>query len=163
MFKKILLGLIIAIVCPNDLPDLGEDNDWGYKGAYAQDMKFQFLSPAFTGIGFSAHALTVENQEFSRKQDIADAEAAAIREAEREANSSNLAKFLNNVESRIYAQLSKQIVDSMFGENPSNEGFFVFEGTEISYIKTDEYVTLTIVEEDGTTTSITVPLGEFTF
>ena len=147
--KTALAGFILAIISPVTL--------------YAQDMKFQFLSPAFTGVGFSAHALTVENQEFSRAQDIKDAEAAAIREAEREANSTNLAKFLNNVESRIYAQLSKQIVDSMFGENPSNEGYFVFEGTEIGYVKTDELVTLTIVEEDGTTTSITVPIGDFTF
>lgn len=131
--------------------------------AYSQDLTYQFLSPSFTGVGFSSHALTVENQEFSRRKDIENERAAAIREAERAENSTNLAKFLNNVESRIYAQLSKQIVDSMFGENPSNEGYFNFEGTEISYIKTDDEVTLTIVEEDGTTTSITVPIGDFTF
>ena len=130
---------------------------------HSQDLKFTFLSPAFNGVGFSAHALTVENQEFSRKQEIEDEAAAAIREAEREANSTNLAKFLNNVESRIYAQLSKQIVDSMFGENPSMEGVFTFEGTTISYINDGEYITLTIVEEDGTKTSITVPIGDFTF
>jgi len=130
---------------------------------HSQDLKFTFLSPAFNGVGFSAHALTVENQEFSRKQEIEDEAAAAIREAEREANSTNLAKFLNNVESRIYAQLSKQIVDSMFGENPSMEGAFTFEGTTISYINDGEYITLTIVEEDGTKTSITVPIGDFTF
>jgi len=130
---------------------------------HSQDLRFTFLSPAFNGVGFSAHALTVENQEFSRKQEIEDEAAAAIREAEREANSTNLAKFLNNVESRIYAQLSKQIVDSMFGENPSMEGAFTFEGTTISYINDGEYITLTIVEEDGTKTSITVPIGDFTF
>lgn len=130
---------------------------------HSQDLKFTFLSPAFNGVGFSAHALTVENQEFSRKQEIEDELAAAIREAEREANSTNLAKFLNNVESRIYAQLSKQIVDSMFGENPSMEGEFTFEGTTIGYINDGEYITLTIVEEDGTKTSITVPIGDFTF
>ena len=130
---------------------------------HSQDLKYTFLSPAFNGVGFSAHALTVENQEFSRKQEIENEYAAAIREAEREANSTNLAKFLNNVESRIYAQLSKQIVDSMFGENPSMEGAFTFEGTTISYINDGEYITLTIVEEDGTKTSITVPIGDFTF
>ena len=130
---------------------------------HSQDLKYTFLSPAFNGVGFSAHALTVENQEFSRKQEIENEYAAAIREAEREANSTNLAKFLNNVESRIYAQLSKQIVDSMFGENPSMEGAFTFEGTTTSYINDGEYITLTIVEEDGTKTSITVPIGDFTF
>jgi hypothetical protein len=134
-----------------------------FYGASAQDLKHAFLSPAFTGIGFSAHVLTVENQEFSRMESIESDIATLLREQDRAANSTNLSKFMNNVESRIYAQLSKQMVDNMFGENPQNEGFFSFEGTDISYIKTDELVTLTIVNTDGTTTTVSVPVGDFTF
>ena len=127
-----------------------------FYGAAAQDLKHAFLSPAFTGIGFSAHVLTVENQEFSRMESIESDIATLLREQDRAANSTNLSKFMNNVESRIYAQLSKQMVDK-------NEGFFSFEGTDISYIKTDELVTLTIVNTDGTTTTVSVPVGDFTF
>ena len=42
---------------------------------------------------------------------------------------------MKNVESRIYAQLSKQLVDSMFGEDASTSGTVTFEGTTISYTK----------------------------
>ena len=70
---------------------------------------------------------------------------------------------MKNVESRIYAQLSKQLVDSMFGETASSTGTVTFEGTTISYVKTSDEVELTIVGTDGTTTTITVPVGDFTF
>ena len=70
---------------------------------------------------------------------------------------------MKNVESRIYAQLSKQLVDSMFGENAGTSGTVTFEGTTISYTKSTDTVELTIVSPDGTSTVITVPIGDFTF
>ena len=70
---------------------------------------------------------------------------------------------MKNVESRIYAQLSKQLVDSMFGEDAGESGSVTFEGTTISYVKSSDEVTLTIVEANGSTTVITVPIGDFTF
>ena len=70
---------------------------------------------------------------------------------------------MKNVESRIYAQLSKQLVDSMFGENSGESGTVTFEGTTISYVKDTENVTLTIVDTNGSQTVITVPIGDFTF
>jgi hypothetical protein len=36
----------------------------------ADEIKFQFKSPSFSGIGQSAHYLTVEQQEFTRKQQL---------------------------------------------------------------------------------------------
>ena len=62
-----------------------------------------------------------------------------------------------------YMQLSKQLVDSMFGEDASTSGTVTFEGTTISYVKSSDEVTLTIVEANGSTTVITVPIGDFTF
>ena len=53
--KYLFYILFFCIIAPN---------------AFAEDMVFNFKSPAFTGIGFSAHALTIENQEFSRKAAI---------------------------------------------------------------------------------------------
>jgi hypothetical protein len=70
---------------------------------------------------------------------------------------------MKNVESRIYAQLSKQLVDSMFGENSGEAGTVTFEGTTISYVKDTENVTLTIVDTNASETVITVPIGDFTF
>ena len=79
------------------------------------------------------------------------------------AKDTNLSKFMKNVESRIYAQLSKQLVDSMFGEDASTSGTVTFEGTTISYAKSSDTVDLTIVSPDGSSTVITVPVGDFTF
>ena len=132
-------------------------------GAFADSFVHQFKSPAFTGIGYSAHVLTIENQEFSRQKATKEKKEAADRQAARDEANTNLSKFMKNVESRIYAQLSKQLVDSMFGEDASSSGSVTFEGTTISYVKSSDEVTLTIMEENGSTTVITVPIGDFTF
>ena len=133
------------------------------KFANASDLTHQWKSPSFSGQGYSSHVLTIENQEFSRKQAISDKKASALREQERDLANTNLSKFMKNVESRIYAQLSKQLVDSMFGEGSGEAGTVTFEGTTISYVKGSEDVSLTIVDVDGSETVITVPIGDFTF
>jgi len=69
---------------------------------------------------------------------------------------------LVNVESRIYAQLSKQLADAMFSDG-ANSGEMDFQGTSISWLKTATDVTLTITETNGNRTDITVPIGEFAF
>ena len=131
--------------------------------ALAGNLTHQWKSPAFSGQGYSAHVLTIENQEFSRKQALKEKKEAAERQLIRDAANTNLSKFMKNVESRIYAQLSKQLVDSMFGETASSSGTVTFEGTTISYIKGTETIELTIVDPNGSTTVITVPVGDFTF
>ena len=51
----------------------------------------------------------------------------------------------------------------MFGEDAGTSGTVTFEGTTISYVKDSENVELTIVDPNGSTTVITVPIGDFTF
>jgi len=131
--------------------------------AAASELIHTWKSPAFSGQGYSAHVLTIENQEFTRKAALKEKKEAAERQLIRDAANTNLAKFMKNVESRIYAQLSKQMVDSMFGENASTSGTVTFEGTTISYVKSSDTVDLTIVSPDGSSTVITVPVGDFTF
>ena len=123
----------------------------------------QFNSPSFSGQGYSNHVLTIEQLEASRRKAIADAQKSAAEKAERDAKNTNLAKFLVNVESRIYAQLSKQLADAMFAEGSASTGTFDFQGTTISYVKSGTDVTLTIVETNGNRTEITVPLSSFSF
>ena len=123
----------------------------------------QFNSPSFSGQGYSNHVLTIEQLEASRRKAIVDAQKSAAEKAERDAKNTNLAKFLVNVESRIYAQLSKQLADAMFAEGSASTGSFDFQGTTISYVKTGTDVTLTITETNGNRTEITVPLSSFSF
>ncbi len=128
----------------------------------ATELTFQFNSPAFSGVGYSSHALTIEQLETQRRKAIADAAKAAADQAARDAKNTNLAKFLVNVESRIYAQLSKQLADAMFSDG-GNSGALDFQGTNISWLKTATDVTLTITEANGNRTEITVPIASFAF
>lgn len=131
--------------------------------ASASEIVHQFNSPAFNGVGYSSHVLTIEQLETNRKQKIKDNEKAAIDQAARDAKNTNLAKFLVNVESRIYAQLSKQLADAMFTESGATSGAMDFQGTNISWVKTGTDVTLTIMETNGNRTEVTVPIASFSF
>ena len=133
--------------------------------AFSSELVFKFKNPSFSGIGTGAHYLTVENQEQSRRKAIEDALAAAEKAAQREADNSTLAKFIRNLESRIYAQMSKQLVESMFqNDNPVRFGSFVLEGSTVTYevitnADGSESIKMTIVAEDGTETIIEIPIG----
>jgi hypothetical protein len=35
---------------------------------FADEIKFQFKSPSFSGVGTSSHYLTIENQEYTRAE-----------------------------------------------------------------------------------------------
>ena len=129
----------------------------------ADEISFKFKSPSFSGVNTSSHYLTIENQEATRKQAIKDEIKAYQDELAREADNTTLVRFIRNLESRIYAQLSRQMVEQLFGETPQKEGKLELEGNTIEYVVEDETITLIITDETGSTTSITVPVGSFTF
>jgi hypothetical protein len=129
---------------------------------WSAELVHQFNSPAFSGIGWSSHVLTIEQMEAARTQKNKDEQKAQQDKADRDAKNTNLAKFLVNVESRIYAQLSKQLADAMFSDG-GNSGNMDFQGTNINWVKTATDVTLTITEVGGGVTQITVPLASFAF
>lgn len=152
LFYTILVGLIL-------LPSVS-----------AGEMIWGFKSPAFHyGNGYSQHVLSVEQLQHNRKQDLKDKADAEARRIERELENTTLNKFVKNVESRIYATLSKQMVDSMFADcstNCATSGTAEIEGSQISWVKdaTTGEITLTVIEDDGSTTTITIPgAGEFNF
>jgi hypothetical protein len=140
------------------------------QGVMADQLTHKFKNPSFSGIGTGAHYLTIENQEKSRKDKIRDDIEAALRAADRLEDNSTINKFIRNLESRIYSQISKGLVDSMFcnpGEEVSctnsREGAFEIEGSSVSYIVKMidgiEYIVMTIVDPDGTITEIEIPIG----
>jgi|SRR6056300_668443 len=133
------------------------------QNAKADEMVHKFKSPSFSGIGTSAHYLTIENQQFNRKQAL-KAEIKALQdEIERDKENTTLARFIRNLESRIYAQLSRQLVENLFGETPSDSGVLELEGNRIEYNVVDGIITLNITDSDGNTTTISLPIGSFTF
>jgi len=124
---------------------------------------YTFKSPSFNGIGYSSHVLTIENQEATRKKALEDKIQAALDKAAADAKNTNLAKFLNNLESRIYAQISQNLATAMFASGGTTSGTLNFEGNTIFWNKDSANVYLTVTDTVGNNTQITIPLGQFQF
>lgn len=134
-------------------------------GVSASELVHEFKNPSFSGNGYSNHVLAIEQLQFQRKKDLKEKAEADAAKAKREAESTTLAKFLNNVESRIYAQLSKQMVDNMFTNDGDTTGTATIEGATIYWVKdtSTDTITVQITEDDGSFTEIIVPLSGFGF
>jgi len=131
----------------------------------AGELTHDFNSPAFSGQGYGNHVLTIDQLEHQRKKEIRDKREADAAKAKREAEGTVLAKFLNNLESRIYASLSKQMVDNMFSSTGATSGSVDIEGATIVWSKdlTTDMITLQVTETGGSVTTVTVPIGTFGF
>ena len=136
----------------------------------ASEIVHEFKNPSFSGSGYSSHVLSVEQLQANRNKQKKDDAKSAAAAAERAANNTTLAKFIKNVESRIYANLSKQLVDNMFGttctdSNCPTSGTAEVEGSTIYWVKdtSTEIITLTITDPQGNVTTMSVPLGDFQF
>ena len=176
--KNILILLILTILVAL----------WA-RNSISGDLVYKFKSPSFNGVGTSAHFLTIENQEFTRKAEIESKRIAAEKAEDSKRNNTNFKKFLDIFESRVYAEFSKQLADALFGEvcgttynsdgasvpptaqvadgggNASNcTGTMTFNGTTMTYTKDveNDQVVLQIDGPDGNET-ITLPLNDFQF
>ena len=153
MIKRIVFGIVLVAICLLAF-------------AANADETFKFKNPSFSGIGTGAHYLTIENQEFSRNKAIKDAIEAARKAADREADNTTLAKFMRNLESRIYSQFAKQLVDSMFSnDGAATFGSFTLEGSVVTWELvpgvegSPDFIRLTVVDEFGSETVIEIPVG----
>ena len=124
---------------------------------------YTFKSPSFNGNGYSAHVLTIENQEHNRRETIKKEIEAALDKVKNDAKNTNISKFLNNLESRIYAQISQNVATAMFAEGGSNSGTLNFEGNIINWTKSPTEITLNVTDYVGSSTSVSIPLGSFQF
>lgn len=124
---------------------------------------FSFKSPSFNGSGYSSHVLTIENQEFTRKAQLQKDIQAGLDKAKADAANTNINKFLNNLESRIYAQISQNLATAMFASGGSSQGTLNFEGNTIFWTKDGTNVYLQVTDTTGGVTTVTIPLGQFVF
>lgn len=135
----------------------------------ASDLTHKFGNPAFSKDGYSQHALSIEQLQYTRENDRAKDIKSAVSQAERDEKNKTINKFIANVESRIYANLSKQLVDNMFGtsctSNCATSGTATVEGSQIYWVKdsSTDIISLTITDATGTVSTLSVPVGDFTF
>ena len=125
----------------------------------ANELKFRFKSPSFTGIGYSAHKINLENISAARKKTIKD----ELKSLSIQANLANSRKplnvFLTNLQSRIYSELSKQVTEQLFAETGNDSGSFDLDGNIISWYKLADKINLTVTDTDGDLTTILIPVG----
>ena len=144
-------------------------------GAKAE-LVHQFKNPAFNGQGWSSHALTIDSIEKSRKDSIEADKKAAIAKAEADLLNTPLNRFMGLFQSQVYAQLATQLSNNLFQNkcaaadggtipgcvNPST-GNFVLDGNTVTWLKSSDKVTLTVVDAKGTRTTVVVPIASFSF
>jgi hypothetical protein len=131
---------------------------------------YSFKSPAFNGSGYSSHVLTIENQEYTRQKVLREAIQARLDKELADKANTNMSKFLSNLESRVYAQISQNLAAAMFKDGGSTEGRFVMtkdaNGNPVTYMdwyKSLEGIVVTVNQPGQPPTTITVPLGQFQF
>jgi hypothetical protein len=136
----------------------------------------QFKNPAFSGVGFSSHVLTIDSIEKSRKDAIEADKKSAIAKAEAELLNTPLNRFMSLFQSQIYAQLATQLSNNLFTNkcsaadgtaipgcvNPTT-GTFALDGNTVTWAKANDKVTLTVVDAKGTVTTVVVPIASFSF
>jgi Type VIII secretion system (T8SS), CsgF protein len=147
-------------------------------GANSAELTHHFNSPAFSGIGWSSHVLTIQQLENQATEKNKAAAEALDAKAKAEAANTPTARFLANVESRIFSQLAKQMTDSLFGEGAtcsagsaaspcgsienvggeggSNISWWVVPGTK------GDMINISVTGPQGTTTMV-VPANTFFF
>ena len=128
-------------------------------GAAADELKFKFKSPSFSGFGYSAHKINLENISAARKKTVKDELKSLSIQANLANNRRPLQVFLTNLQSRIYSELSKQVTEQLFADTGSDSGSFDLDGNVISWYRLADKINLTVVDTDGDLTTILIPIG----
>jgi hypothetical protein len=140
------------------------------------ELVHQFKNPAFSGVGFSSHVLTIDSIEKSRKDAIEADKKSAIAKLEAELLNTPLNRFMSLFQSQVYAQLATQLSNNLFTNkcsaadgtvipgcvNPTT-GNFLLDGNTVTWSKANDKVTLTVVDLKGTVTKVIVPIASFSF
>jgi hypothetical protein len=143
---------------------------------HSAELQHSFNSPAFSGVGYSTHILTIKQLEDQQKEKNKNLVDALKAKAEADAMNTPQAKFVASLESRIYSQLAKQLTDSLFGDGATCTTKGVVCGTipdlggnSITWKLGDGsdtgYIIINIVNlsNPAQTTTMKVPSGTFAF
>ena len=125
----------------------------------ANELTFRFKSPSFSGIGYSAHKINLENISAARKKTIRDELKSLEIQANLAAQRTPLNVFMTNLQSRIYSELSKQVTEQLFADTGSDSGSFNLDGNTISWYRLADQINLTVSDTDGDLTNILIPIG----
>lgn len=89
--------------------------------AMGAELTHHFNSPAFSGIGYSSHVLTIYQLEQQQKEKNKAESAALKAEAERAEANKPQNKFKANLESKIYNEIATKVSQSLFNGTCSQD------------------------------------------
>jgi hypothetical protein len=89
--------------------------------ALAAELTHNFNSPAFSGIGYSSHVLTIYQLEQQQKEKNKAETNALKAEAERAEANKPQNRFKSNLESKIYNEIATKVSQSLFNGTCSQD------------------------------------------
>ena len=128
---------------------------------HSETLVQEFKNPSFSGIGTSAAWLTQDEQQYTRANEIAEKLQNAINDEIREEENSTLNKFIRSLQSRVLSRMAQDITASLFDDTGGTGGEILIEGNRIEYSNDGESIILTVEAEDGSFTTIEIPIGIF--
>jgi hypothetical protein len=125
----------------------------------ADSLVFKFKSPSFSGIGYSAHKINLNNMRYNRKKSIRDELRSLELQLGLLEQREPINAFLSNLQTRIYSELSKQVTEQLFAEAGADAGQFTLDGNTVTWGKIGDTITLSVYSTEGEVTTITIPIG----
>lgn len=126
----------------------------------ATEVVQSFKSPAFNGIGYSSHELTLETLSFNRKQTIQDKAAAAVATDKANASNTPINQFIANLQARVYSQIAAQVTNQLFQTGATFGTFSLPDGAYVNWTVDQGVATLSIYDAStNTTTTLKIPVG----
>lgn len=127
--------------------------------ALGDNLTHKFKSPTFSGIGYSAHMINLNNMSYSRRKSLREELKSLELQLNLLAQREPINAFLSNLQTRIYSELSKQVTEQLFAQTGAESGTFTLDGNTVSWGKIGDTITLTVYDTEGGVTTIVIPIG----
>lgn len=146
MLKQLVVGASLVLVAG---------------AASSQDLVYSPFNPSFGGAAInSSHLLAIA----SAQRDATARDANVVFGGDLfggddpSSGNSDADLFVRQLEGRLLSALASQVTESIFGENPAEQGLVTFGTTTVEFERTIESIKLTILDTlDNTETIIEVP------
>lgn len=129
------------------------------QAAVSGELTYTPINPSFGGAPLnSSHLLSTANaQRDATARDAVDGSTTGTGTTT-PTETTNADLFVRQLEGRLLSALAGQVTEAIFGTNPSDQGTVTFGTTEVTFVRTVDSISLTIVDSlDGTVTEIVVP------
>ena len=125
----------------------------------AGELVYTPVNPSFGGNGLnSSHLFATANAQRDATARDADDGSGNGTDDGSSSGTSDADLFVRQLEGRLLSALAGQVTEAIFGTNPSDQGTVTFGSTEVTFVRTVDSISLTIVDSlDGTVTEIVVP------